>query len=461
MISSRIPRSITRSITTSFTPRRLLSSKLQTTSSFSKCTTPSITRQFTTTAPRLQAISSSNPTQREVSFPGATSGSFYTEKLEFARDYPTIPTYRVLDLDGNVIVPEEDPKIPKDVCLKMYKAMLTLNAMDVILYEAQRQGRISFYMTSYGEEATHMGSAAALTMDDVIYCQYREAGVLLYRGFTLDQFMNQCYSNELDLGKGRQMPVHYGSKELNFQTISSPLGTQIPQAAGTAYALKREGKNACAVCFFGEGAASEGDFHAALNIASTTEAPVVFFCRNNGYAISTPAREQYRGDGIASRGHGYGMDTVRVDGNDALAVYNVMKEARRIAVEEHRPVLVEALTYRIGHHSTSDDSSAYRSKKEVSDWMKQDSPLTRFRKYLETKSWWSEEQEQEFKKTVRAEVLQAFAKAEKVKKPPVSDLFEDVYDVLPAHLKQQQEELKELMRKYPEHYDQSAFAESR
>lgn len=107
--------------------------------------------------------------------------------------------------------------------------------------------------------------------------QYREAGVLLYRGFTIEQFMNQCYSNELDLGKGRQMPVHYGSKELNFQTISSPLGTQLPQAAGSAYALKRSGKDACVVCFFGEGAASEGDFHAALNIAATTESPVIFF----------------------------------------------------------------------------------------------------------------------------------------------------------------------------------------
>jgi 2-oxoisovalerate dehydrogenase E1 component alpha subunit len=135
----------------------------------------------------------------------------------------------------------------------MYKDMVTLNHMDLIMYEAQRQGRISFYMTSYGEEATHMGSAAALTLDDVVFGQYREAGVLLYRGFTLDEFMNQMYSNELDYGKGRQMPVHYGRKKLNFQTISSPLGTQIPQAAGAAYALKMEGKKACVICYFGDG----------------------------------------------------------------------------------------------------------------------------------------------------------------------------------------------------------------
>jgi 2-oxoisovalerate dehydrogenase E1 component alpha subunit len=133
--------------------------------------------------------------------------------------------------------------------------------------------------------------------------------------------MNQVYSNSKDLGKGRQMPVHYGSKELNFQTISSPLGTQIPHASGSAYALKRAGADAVVICFFGDGAASEGDFHAALNFAATTESPVIFFCRNNGYAISTPAKEQYRGDGIASRGSGYGIDTIRVDGNDVLVYF--------------------------------------------------------------------------------------------------------------------------------------------
>jgi 2-oxoisovalerate dehydrogenase E1 component alpha subunit len=172
---------------------------------------------------------------------------------------------------------------------------------------------------------------------------------------------------------------------LNFQTISSPLGTQLPQAVGAAYALKRSDRKACVICYFGDGAASEGDFHAALkynnsvqlndfSMAATTESPVIFFCRNNGYAISTPTKEQYRGDGIgmlisilpwskASRGHGYGMSTIRIDGNDTLAVYNATKEARRICIEENKPVLIEALTYRVGHHSTSDDSSAYRSKK--------------------------------------------------------------------------------------------------
>jgi 2-oxoisovalerate dehydrogenase E1 component alpha subunit len=157
----------------------------------------------------------------KVQFPGA-SGSSFTEKMAFQRDWPIIPTYRVLDENGKVIDATQDPKLPSSTLLKMYENMVRLSLMDQILYDAQRQGRISFYMTSYGEEATHMGSAAALELEDVVFGQYREAGVLMYRGFTMDQFMNQCYSNHLDNGKGRQMPVHYGSRDLNFQTISSP-----------------------------------------------------------------------------------------------------------------------------------------------------------------------------------------------------------------------------------------------
>ncbi|KAI8819846.1 thiamine diphosphate-binding protein [Fimicolochytrium jonesii] len=425
------------------------------------CTRLAVSQRFATQLNQQRvaelATSATTPPKGKVLFPGAT-GSHYTEKLNFQRNVDSIPTYRVLDLDGNVIDKSQDPELSKEVALKMYTSMLTLNAMDLILYEAQRQGRISFYMTSYGEEATHMGSAAALKLDDVVYGQYREAGVLMYRGFTLDEFMNQCYSNALDYGKGRQMPVHYGSKKLNFQTISSPLGTQLPQAAGSAYALKRSGKDACVICYFGEGAASEGDFHAALNIASTTESPALFFCRNNGYAISTPVRDQYRGDGIASRGTGYGMDTVRVDGNDALAVYNVVKEARKRAITESRPVLIEALTYRVGHHSTSDDSSAYRPKSEVSEWIKQDSPMSRFRKYLEKKDWWSQKEEDSFKKDIRAKILKSFAAAEKVKKPPVKYLFTDVYaGEQPWNLKEQEQELHRLMKEHPQHYSTEGY----
>ncbi|KAL1916853.1 uncharacterized protein VTP21DRAFT_5557 [Calcarisporiella thermophila] len=397
--------------------------------------------------------------REKVRFPGATE-SYFVEDLKFISNMNPISTYRVMDSDGRVANKEEEPKVTQEFALKIYKDMVTLNNMDLILYEAQRQGRISFYMTNHGEEAI-IGSAAALDPEDEIFGQYREAGVLMYRGFTLDDFMNQCYSNEADKGKGRQMPVHYGSRQLHFQTISSTLATQIPQASGAAYALKRAGKQNCVMCYFGEGAASEGDFHAALNIAATLKCPVIFFCRNNGFAISTPALEQYKGDGIASRGIGYGIDTLRVDGNDVWAVYNATKAARKIAVEGQRPVLIEAMTYRVGHHSTSDDSSAYRSKKEVEDWQRLDNPIARMRKWLEARGWWDADKEKELRAAARKDVLKAFSAAEKRKKPAITELFEDVYDVLPPHIAEQQAELLKLVKKYPEHYPLDAHAKSK
>ncbi|XP_027563406.1 2-oxoisovalerate dehydrogenase subunit alpha, mitochondrial, partial [Neopelma chrysocephalum] len=331
--------------------------------------------------------------EEKPQFPGASAE--FVDHLEFIQPnvLAGIPVYRVMDRQGHVLRPSEDPQLPQEQVLKLYKTMTLLNTMDRILYESQRQGRISFYMTNYGEEGTHVGSAAALEPSDLVFGQYREAGVLLYRGYPLELFMAQCYGNANDPGKGRQMPVHYGCRERHFVTISSPLATQIPQAVGAAYAIKRADASRAVVCYFGEGAASEGDAHAGFNFAATLECPIVFFCRNNGYAISTPTAEQYRGDGIAARGPGYGLLSIRVDGNDVFAVFNATREARRRAVAENQPFLIEAMTYRIGHHSTSDDSSAYRSVDEVNYWDKQDHPISRLRHYMTHRGWWDEQQE--------------------------------------------------------------------
>ena len=286
----------------------------------------------------------------------------------------------------------------------------------------------------------------------MVFSQYREQGVLLWRGFSIQEALDQCFSNENDLGKGRQMPVHYGSKKLNFQTISSPLGTQLPQAVGAAYAYKLAKADAVSVCYFGEGAASEGDFHAALNFSATLEVPIVFFCRNNGYAISTPSIEQYRGDGIASRAVGYGMHCIRVDGNDLLAVRAATAEARRIAHEQSRPVLVEAMTYRAGHHSTSDDSTRYRSASEIKQWQDAYEPIRRFRTFIEERGWWDADKEQAVRDKERAHILQALDVAEKRAKPAFDKLFEDVYETKPSHLLKQEQEMFEHIAKYPEHY---------
>lgn len=358
----------------------------------------------------------------------------------------------MIDLEGVKIPDSPEIDLDKDTILRMYQVMVRLQALDDVFYNAQRQGRISFYMQSAGEEGAVIGSAAALQPQDTVFAQYRESGVLLWRGFTVQQCADQCFSNESDLGKGRQMPVHYGSAALNYQTVSSPLATQIPQAAGAAYALKLNKNNdAVVVCYFGEGAASEGDFHAGMNFAATTESPCIFFCRNNGYAISTPVRDQYRGDGIISRAAGYGMHAIRVDGNDVFAVQKATATARHIALTQNRPVFVEVMSYRRGHHSTSDDSTRYRSLKEISEWGDM-CPLKRLRKYMDAHNWWSDAQEADLRDTERLSVLQALEAAERKGPPSVAELFSDVYDVIPPHLLKQERELHEHMEKYPDHY---------
>lgn len=215
-----------------------------------------------------------------------------------------------------------------------------------------------------------------------------------------------------------------------------------------------------AASYFGEGAASEGDFHAALNVAAVRKCPVIFLCRNNGFAISTPTSEQYIGDGIAVRGIGYGIESIRVDGTDIFAVYKATKEARRRALEGGgRPMLLEFMSYRVSHHSTSDDSFAYRDRRDVENWKNRDSPITRLRQWMEKRGIWDEEKEKESRKTIRADVLRELVAAEKEKKPALRGIFDDVYSELTEEAEEQRQELKRLMTKYPEEYDISQHEE--
>ncbi|EUC43246.1 hypothetical protein COCMIDRAFT_38780 [Bipolaris oryzae ATCC 44560] len=407
----------------------------------------------------------STPTAERVLFPGALNSEF-TNTMEFMHPSKTkaISTYRVMDQYGEIINKEVGVETSDEEALSLYKNMVKLSIMDLLMFEAQRQGRLSFYMVSAGEEGIAIGSASALSPSDVIFCQYRESGVYLQRGFTLSSFMNQLFANSKDNGLGRNMPVHYGSKELNIHTISSTLATQIPHAAGAAYALKMQNiqnpdtEPRVAVCYFGEGAASEGDFHAALNIAATRQVPCIFICRNNGYAISTPTSDQYRGDGIASRGAGYGIATLRVDGNDIFAVRRATSHARRLALQDGgQPVLIEMMAYRVGHHSTSDDSFAYRQRVEVEDWKRRDNPITRLRKWLESRELWDEDKEKEVRSAMRKEVLRAFEEAEKEKKPSIRNAFEGVWENLTEEQRAHAEELKDVLERYPKEYDLEGF----
>ncbi|KAL6993002.1 3-methyl-2-oxobutanoate dehydrogenase (2-methylpropanoyl-transferring) [Sarracenia purpurea var. burkii] len=388
-----------------------------------------------------------------LNFPGGKV-KFTSEMTFLSELYSTerIPCYRVLDDDGRPINYHNFLQISKEVATKMYSDMVILQIMDTIFYEAQRQGRISFYLTTIGEEAINIASAAALNIDDFIFPQYREPGVLLWRGFTLQEFANQCFGNKADYGKGRQMPIHYGSKKHNYFTVSSTIATQISHAVGAAYSLKMDRRDACTVTYFGDGGTSEGDFHAALNFAAVMEVPVVFICRNNGWAISTPVSDQFRSDGIAVRGQAYGIRSIRVDGNDALAIFSAVEAARRMAINEHKPILIEALTYRAGHHSTSDDSTKYRPADEIEWWRIAQDPVSRFRKWLERNGWWSDEAESKHRTDFRQQILDAIQVAEKVEKPPIAEIFTDVYDVPPSNLREQERLLRETIERHPQDY---------
>ncbi|XWS15200.1 hypothetical protein CRYUN_Cryun35bG0074300 [Craigia yunnanensis] len=387
-----------------------------------------------------------------LDFPGGKVT--YTSEIKFisGSSKKGIPCYRVLDDDGNLIRDSDFEQVSKELAVKMYSDMVTLQMMDTLFYEAQRQGRISFYMTSFGEEAINIASAGALSKDDIVLPQYREPGVLLWRGFTLQEFSNQCFGNKADGGKGRQMPIHYGSNKHNFVTVSSPIATQLPQAAGIAYSLKMDKRDACAVAFIGDGGTSEGDFHAGLNFAAVMEAPVIFVCRNNGWAISTPISEQFRSDGIVVKGQAYGIPSIRVDGTDALAVYSAIHTARSMAISEQGPVLVETLAYRVGHHSTSDDSTKYRPLDEIEYWKMDRNPVNKFRKWVEINGWWSERDETELRSSIKEQLLQAIQVAEKTEKPPLTELFADVYDLPPSNLLEQEKQLRETINKHPQDF---------
>ncbi|CAO2831075.1 unnamed protein product [Amaranthus hypochondriacus] len=394
--------------------------------------------------------SSYDDDDKALDFPGGKVGITSEMKFISETNGNRVECYRVLGDDGRLL--KSSVQVSEELAVKMYENMVTLQVMDTIFYEAQRQGRISFYVTTNGEEAINIASAAALSSDDLIFPQYREPGLLLWRGFTLQEFANQCFGNKADYGKGRQMPIHYGSNKLNYITVASTVATQLLHAVGAAYSLKMDNKNACTITYFGDGGTSTGDFHGALNFAAVLDAPVIFFCRNNGWAISTPVSDQLRSDGVVVRGQAYGIRSIRVDGNDTLAIYNAVREARRMAISEQRPILIEALTYRAGHHSTSDDSTKYRPAEEIDRWKKERDPISRFRKWIDSNQWWNDQRDSELRTSVRKQLLNAIQIAEKLEKPPVSDLFSDVYDVLPPNLEKQERLLRETIQKHQKDY---------
>ena len=346
---------------------------------------------------------------------------------------------RVIDDNGKVISGAIVPKVSDEELHRLFDTMLMVRIVDERMMRIQRQGKLGFYMKSLGEEATHL-SVFPLREDDWVYPSYREQGAWFWRGLTIEQFLNQLFGNKNDPTKGRQMPVHHSANWLNCVSISSPVGTQIPQAVGTAMGMKASGTDSVAMTFFGEGTSSTGEFHVGMNFAGVSKAPCVFVMRNNGWAISTGTEKQCAAKTFASKAVGYGMPGVRVDGNDILAVIQVSNEAVERARRGDGPTLIECVTYRVEGHSSSDDPSVYRNPAEPEAWGPRD-PLNRLRGYLKTKRLWTEGMEKDISDRYNDEISKYLVSAEELGAPDVETLFDDVYQELPWHLKEQKEYL--------------------
>jgi len=339
-------------------------------------------------------------------------------------------------------VEKMEPEIPKDELRRLYRVMVLTRNLDTRGLQLQRQGRISFYVGGLGQEAAQIGSAYALTPQDWVFPAYREIGAMLVRGITLQQLLNQYFANAEDLQKGRQLSNLFGVKNLNYVTGSAPIATQLPHAVGVALAAKLRGDPIVTLTYFGDGGTSENDFHTGMNFAGVFKTPTIFFCQNNHWAISVPVERQTASETIAVKAEAYGFEGFRVDGNDILAVYRTTKGAVEKARKGGGPTLIEAVTYRMGPHSSSDDPKRYRTEQELAEWQKRD-PLTRFRRYLEKKGYWSETDENAAQEETNLEIDEAIKQAEKLPRPALETLFTDVYAEMPWHLEEQLRQLRE------------------
>lgn len=353
---------------------------------------------------------------------------------------------RVLDDEGNAVGPW-DPKLSLETVLAGLRAMIKTRVFDSRMLIAQRQKKMSFYMQSLGEEAIGAAQAMALNRDDMCFPTYRQQSILMARNVPMVGLICQLLSNEQDPLKGRQLPVMYSIKEAGFFSISGNLATQYIQAVGWAMASAIKGDTKIASAWIGDGASAESDFDTALTFAHVYRAPVILNVVNNQWAISTfQAIAGGENTTFAARGVGCGIASLRVDGNDFLAVYAASQWAAERARRNLGPTLIEWVTYRAGPHSTSDDPSKYRPIDDASHYPLGD-PITRLKQYLINQGAWSEQEHEACQKELEAEVIAAQKEAEQygsmahghVFSP--AEMFDDIYEVMPEHLRVQRQQL--------------------
>ncbi|CAN5456344.1 pyruvate dehydrogenase (acetyl-transferring) E1 component subunit alpha [soil metagenome] len=353
-----------------------------------------------------------------------------------------VALYTVLQDDGTAD-PATDPKLGQDVILRAYREMKRLRLIDARMIVLQRQGRVGFYGACTGQEAVPIATGLVVAKNDWVYPALREQSVMLVRGFPLTQFIAQVFGNSGDVLKGRQMPSHHSGRSVNQVSWSSNIGPQIAHAVGTAWAMKIKKDPSVAIGFCGDGATSQPDFHNAMNFAAVFKVPCVIVCQNNQWSISVPTSRQTASQTIAIKGRAYGVPSVRVDGNDVLAMHAILSEATERARNGGGPTFIEAVTYRIGAHSTSDDPTRYRSDAEVEAWKKKD-PLDRLRKYVVKQGWVTDETDAALEAELTEEISTAVNVVEALPPPDRASLFEDVYAELTWNLREQQEELSKL-----------------
>lgn len=338
--------------------------------------------------------------------------------------------------DDGSVDPALDPGLDEKELLFLYGKMVLLRTLDEKALHLQRSGRIGFSIGAAGQEAAEIGSGFALSREDWVFPSYRDHGVALLRGYPLQMLVAQLFGNSADATRGRQMPNHWCDRSSRIVSVSSPVATQLPQAVGAAYALKLRSEKAAVIAYFGDGGSSTGEFHAGMNFAGVFRTPNVFFCSNNQYAISVPVARQTASGSIAVKAQAYGFPGVRVDGNDVLAVLKATRDALERARSGGGPTLIEALTYRMGAHSTSDDPSRYRSGEEVRSWSERD-PIRRFAAFLSRRGILDPAGEESAAAAAREEVRRAVEECEAAPPVPAESLLEDVYATMPWHLREQ------------------------
>lgn len=354
----------------------------------------------------------------------------------------TLGLRRVLRDDGSAD-PDTDPFLEEATLAAMHRELLKIRRIDERMLGKQRQGKVGFFGTITGQEATPIATAFATEPSDWIFPALRESAIMLCRGFPLGTWLAQAYGNERDVLKGRQMPSHMSGRQTNQVAWSSCIGPQIPQAVGAAWAMRKRGDDAIAVGFMGDGATSQPDFHSAMTFAQRWQVPVVLICQNNHWSISVPTEKQTASKTIAIKARAYDMPGLRVDGNDVLAVYAAVKEAADRARAGDGPTFLECVTYRMGPHSSSDDPTRYRSDDEVAEWAQKD-PVERFERYLRKAELLDDERKAAVVESLEAEISAAIDEVEDLGPPSREVMFEDVYVRAPWHLTEQRDELAAL-----------------